>query len=140
MAEGTPMDMVRIEKANAEYGLMPLMNMWWPQTMKPRKPMRHDGVDHRLVAEDRLARERRQHLRSHAHAGQDGDVDLGMSEEPEQMLPQQRRAALVAHDLAVHHHQRNVEAGAEVAIEQQQDAGRKQHAERQQSENRGDEP
>ena len=27
MADGTPMDMVRIEKAMAEYGFMPLMNM-----------------------------------------------------------------------------------------------------------------
>ena len=27
MAEGTPMHIVRIENANAEYGLMPLMNM-----------------------------------------------------------------------------------------------------------------
>ena len=65
-----------------------------------------DGVHHRLVAEDRLAREGGEQLRSHAHAGQDRDVDLGVSEEPEQVLPQQRRAALVAHDLAVDHHQR----------------------------------
>ena len=26
-------------RAKAEYGLMPLMNMWWPHTMKPKKPM-----------------------------------------------------------------------------------------------------
>src|SRR5258708_40364296 len=39
MAEGTPMAMVMIEKAKAEYGLMPLMNMWWPQTMKPSRPI-----------------------------------------------------------------------------------------------------
>src|SRR3990172_101635 len=39
MADGTPMAMVSSENANAEYGLNPLMNMWWPQTMKPRKPM-----------------------------------------------------------------------------------------------------
>ena len=39
MAEGTPMHMVRMEKANAEYGLIPLMNMWWPHTMKPRNPI-----------------------------------------------------------------------------------------------------
>ena len=41
MAEGTPMVMVSIENANAEYGLIPLMNMWWPHTQKPRKPMPH---------------------------------------------------------------------------------------------------
>src|SRR3990170_8550980 len=39
MADGTPMAMVSSENANAEYGLNPLMNMWWPQTMKPRNPM-----------------------------------------------------------------------------------------------------
>ena len=41
MAEGTPIVMVMSEKAKAEYGLMPLMNMWWPQTQKPRNPMAH---------------------------------------------------------------------------------------------------
>ena len=55
-------------------------------------------VHHGAVAEDRLARERRQHLRSHAHPGQDRDVNLGMPEEPEQVLPEQRRAALVRHE------------------------------------------
>ncbi len=39
IADGTPMDMVRTENAMAEYGFMPLMNMWWPQTKNPRKPM-----------------------------------------------------------------------------------------------------
>ena len=39
MAEGTAIAMVRTEKANAEYGLMPLTNMWWPQTQKPRTPI-----------------------------------------------------------------------------------------------------
>src|SRR5450432_2320108 len=39
MAEGTPIHMVIIENAMAEYGFMPLINMWWPQTRKPRNPM-----------------------------------------------------------------------------------------------------
>ena len=39
MAEGTPMHIVSVANAIAEYGFMPLMNMWWPQTRKPRKPM-----------------------------------------------------------------------------------------------------
>src|SRR5678815_6113903 len=39
IAEGTPIAMVMSEKAKAEYGLMPLMNMWWPQTMNPRMPI-----------------------------------------------------------------------------------------------------
>src|SRR5229473_8048618 len=39
IADGTPMPMVMIEKANAVYGLMPLINMWWPHTMNPRNPI-----------------------------------------------------------------------------------------------------
>src|SRR5580704_6896560 len=39
IAEGTPMHMVSSENANAEYGLMPLMNIWWPHTMNPKKPI-----------------------------------------------------------------------------------------------------
>src|SRR5208282_2270490 len=39
IAEGTPMAIVSTEKVKAEYGLMPLMNMWWPHTIKPKNPM-----------------------------------------------------------------------------------------------------
>src|ERR1700738_5277650 len=39
MAEGTPIAMVITENAKAVYGLMPLMNMWWPHTMKPNSPI-----------------------------------------------------------------------------------------------------
>src|SRR5258708_26751717 len=39
IADGTPIPMVMIENANAVYGLMPLMNMWWPHTMNPRNPI-----------------------------------------------------------------------------------------------------
>src|SRR5260370_37197299 len=39
IADGTPMPMVMIENAKAVYGLIPLMNMWWPQTMNPRNPI-----------------------------------------------------------------------------------------------------
>ena len=39
IAEGTPIHIVKIENANAEYGLMPLMNMWWPHTMNPKNPI-----------------------------------------------------------------------------------------------------
>ena len=63
----------------------------------------------RLVAEDRLAREHRQDLREHAEGGEHEDVDLGVAEEPEQVLPQQRRAALVGIE----------ERGPEVAVQQQ---------------------
>jgi len=36
---GHPIHIVKIENANAEYGLMPLMNMWWPHTMNPKNPI-----------------------------------------------------------------------------------------------------
>ena len=45
------------------------------------------------VAEQRLAREHRQDLRDDAHARQDQDVHLGMAEDPEQVLVQDRVTA-----------------------------------------------
>ena len=62
------------------------------------------------MAEDRLAREHGQDFRDDPEARQDHDVDLGMPEEPEQVLPQQRRAALRGIE----------EVGAEVAVGEQQ--------------------
>ena len=47
-------------------------------------------VHHHRIAEQRLARERRQHLGDDAHRRQDEDVDLGMAEQPEEVLPEQR--------------------------------------------------
>src|ERR1022692_2423532 len=46
-----------------------------------------------------LARESGEKLRSHTHAGQNGDETLGMAKEPEQMLPEQRRSAFVIQNL-----------------------------------------
>jgi hypothetical protein len=53
----------------------------------------HRGVHHHRVAEDRLAAERRDDLRHEAEGGQDEDVDLGVPEDPEQVLPEQRVGA-----------------------------------------------
>ncbi len=69
------------------------------------------GVDHHLRAEERLAREDRQHLGYDAERGQDQDVDLRVAEDPEEMLPQMQVGA-GAHV---------VEVRAEEAIEQQED-------------------
>ncbi len=44
-----------------------------------------------------------QHVRDDAHGRHNGDVDLGMSEEPEQVLPKQRGAARVRLQLVVDH-------------------------------------
>ena len=67
--------------------------MWCAQTMKPTKSDRDHGVGHAQIAEDRLLREGRHDVADHAEARQDHDVDLGMAEEPEQVLEQQRIAA-----------------------------------------------
>ena len=50
------------------------------------------GDDHRAVGEDAAVAEVGQQHRGEAEAGEDGDVDLGMSEEPEEMQPEQRGA------------------------------------------------
>ena len=48
--------------------------------------------DHSSVGEDSAAAEVGKDHGSEAHAGKDGDVDLGVSEEPEEMQPEERRA------------------------------------------------
>ncbi len=72
-----------------------------------------------LVAEDRLAREDRDDLGDHPERGQRHDVDLGVTEGPEEVLPQKgRRPAAggleeVRVELAIdeQHHERRVEDG-----------------------------
>ncbi len=79
------MAMVVMEKAVLAKGLRPATNMWCPQSRMPRKPMSECGGDHEAVAEDAAMAEVGQHHGGEAHAGEDGDVDLGVSEEPEEM-------------------------------------------------------
>ncbi len=50
------------------------------------------GADEAHVAEDGLAREDREDLRDDAEERQRDDVDLGVAEEPEEVLPEQRPA------------------------------------------------
>ena len=58
-----------------------------------KKSEHQSGKDKRLVTPKRLARIVGDNLRDDAHAGQDQDVNFGMTEEPKQMLPQKRAAA-----------------------------------------------
>ena len=51
------------------------------------------GEDHRFVPEDRAASGGRQHFRNNAKRRHDNDVHFRMSEEPEQVLEQQRVAS-----------------------------------------------
>ena len=66
----------------------PVVNMWCAQTGIESAAIAEQREDHRAVAEDRLAREDRHDLGHDAERRQDQDVDLGMAEEPEQVLPQ----------------------------------------------------
>ena len=81
--------------------------------MAPDDPAEEGDRDHReghgAVAEDGLARKDRQDLRGNAHRRQDQDVDFRMTEEPEQVLPQDRLAAFGGIE----------EGGPEAAIEEQ---------------------
>ena len=63
-----------------------------------------------------------------------------MTKEPKQVLPQQRRAAFVAGELAIDGNQRHEKTGAQVTIHEQQDAARKKDAKRQQPQDGSDEP
>ncbi len=129
MAEGTAMTIVESMNVVPRIGFIPLMNMWWPQTMNPRPAIPHHRIDHRAVAEDGLAAEDGQDLRGDAHRRQDHDVDLGVAEEPEEVLPEEQLpAAGVRPRLAGNDHpRREEERGPERAVEEQHDERRREH-------------
>jgi hypothetical protein len=91
--------------------------MWWAQTVIDRAAIAMVAND-ALVAEQGFAAEDRQDLRDDAEERQRDDVDLGMTEEPEQVLPQQRPAVLRIIDLC-----------AEPAVRCEAEEGRGQHRE-----------
>ena len=78
-------------------------------------------VDQRGVTEDRLAAEHREDLRDDAEERQRDDVHLGVSEEPEQVLPQQDTAVGGIEDVRT-----------EVPVGREPDGGRCQQREYQQ--------
>ena len=104
-------------------------NMWCAHTSSAEERDDDRRRGDRLVAEDRLAGEDRQDLGDDPEARQDHDVDLGVPEEPEQVLPQQRVAALA----------RVEEVRAEVAVGQQQRHGAGDHRQREDQQDRVDE-
>ena len=65
------------------------------------------GVDDRHVPKERLPGERREDLGDDPHGRQDQDVDFGVAEDPEEVLPEQRGAPAGG----------QVERGAEEAVE-----------------------
>ena len=93
---GTAISIVLEAKTASAIGPRPTANMWCAHTPKARKPIAIARVDHDRVAEERLAREDRDDLGDDAHRGQDQDVHLGVAEDPEQVLPEERVAAVRA--------------------------------------------
>ena len=110
---GTAISRVAMEKAESATGPMPDREHVMAPHAEPEEADQDARVDHHGGAEERLPREGREHLGDDAHGGQDQDVDLGVPEDPEQVLPQERVAARRGH----------VEERAEEAVEHQQDEG-----------------
>src|SRR4029077_15850547 len=63
-----------------------------------------------------------------------------MTEEPEKVLPKQRRTTPMSGELTVNGAQRQKEAGTDVAVHEQKNASREQNSKRQQAKDGGDEP
>ena len=94
---GTAMRNVMKEKNGSSTA--PVTNMWCAHTAIDSAAIVIVANTRPLVAEDRLAAEHRQDLGDDAEERQRDDVDLGMAEEPEQVLPQDRPAVLGVEDV-----------------------------------------
>ncbi|KGS05847.1 cytochrome o ubiquinol oxidase, subunit I domain protein [Burkholderia sp. ABCPW 111] len=94
------------------------------EVVQPHEEREHHDharrVDHRLVAEERLLRERRDHFRIDAERGQHEDVHLGMAPRPDQVQVDHRVAAGVVRE----------EVHAEVAVEREEGERDRQDRER----------
>src|SRR5205823_4265500 len=90
-----------------------------------------DCENHRAISEDRLARKGGKNVRGRTHSGKNRDVDFRVSKEPEQVLPEQRRAAIMQRHQAAADIQTsgNEKARAGDSIEQQKDSAAEQHRE-----------
>src|SRR5260370_16086641 len=78
------------------------------------------GINHGAISKYRPAGKGRKQMRSDSHSGKNRDVHFGMSKEPEQVLPQQRRATLMLNQLAGNYQSRGLkEAAAEMAVHKQ---------------------
>ena len=99
------------------------------------------GINEHPVAEHGSPHVGDQNVGDDAHAGDDRDVDLGVSEEPEKMLPEQSRPTRVRQNLAVDYKIRwDEEAGAGDVIENEENTGGHENRERGQAHDGSDEP
>ena len=86
--------------------------------------------DHGSVGEDAAVAEVCQEHGGEAHAGEDGDVDLGVSEEPEEVKPEKGAAvAAVVKDAVDEVASGEEEAGAGVAVAKEKQYSRQQDGE-----------
>ena len=100
------------------------------------------GGDHGAVGEDFAVAEVREEHGGEAEAGEDGDVDLGMSEEPEEMEPEERAAVRRrgVEDAVDEVAGGEEEAGSGVAVAEEEQDGGEQDGEGDDAEERGGEP
>jgi len=93
------------------------------------KSDRNHRVDHGLVAEDRLAREGGQNFRGQTHRGKDHDVNFGVAEEPEEVLPEEGLSTAGGRE----------EAGAQIKVSEKHGGGGGKNRHGQNQQDRGDE-
>ena len=91
-----------------------MVNMWCAHTLMLTKAMHTVAADHDRVSEDRFARKDRNDFRHEREARHDQDVDFGMSEDPEEMHPEDGRPAGLGIE----------EVAAQVSVDQQHDLRR----------------
>src|SRR5262245_35511241 len=97
--------------------------------------------NHHLATENPPSRKCRDNFRDKPHAGQNRDVDLRMSEEPEQVLPQQRGSTSMWHRLLVHNQATwDEEVCPRCPVEQQKNARRQQDWESEKAQDRSHQP
>ena len=99
------------------------------------------GDDHNAVGEDFAVTEVGQQHGGEAHAGEDGDIDLGVSEEPEEMEPEEGAAVAVGVEGSVDEVSGGKEeAGAGVAVAEEEQEGSEEDGEGDDGEDGGGEP
>ena len=119
------------------------MNMWWPQTWDQKSDARSAPTISPGIRKPVFARKRREQVREPTHAWQNGNVNFGVTEEPEQVLPQSGEP----HPCAGYHLNSVItkppgmkKLVPAIRSSSNKDASREQYTERQQSQDRGDKP
>ena len=97
----------------------------------------HDCPDHHPVAKNIFSGVDADEVRDYAKGWQRNDVDLGVPEEPEEVLEQQRIAADVIRLVTHRHNGRHEKAGAQKDVQRHHDGTHKQRGEGKQRQHGG---